>query len=110
MAGAGDLTQRVVIQQGPAAATQARAKTWSTLATVWAAVRPGSSSGETSRAGAMGAENAYEVEIQYRADVTPKMRLSWTPYGGSAKSLEIKNVHRKAGVNRRLILACAEAA
>lgn len=110
MAGAGDLNQRVVIQQASAAATQARAKTYDTLATVWAAVRPGQAGSETVRAGAVGASIGYEVEIQYRADVEPKMRLSWTPYGGSAKSLEIHGVNRKDGANRRLILTCSEAA
>jgi len=107
-----DLTERVTIQQASAAATQARARTWSTLATVWAAVRASGQMGaERVQAGAVRASLRYEVEIQYRADVTPKMRVSWTPYrAAAAKTLEIAVIDRKDGRAERLLLYCAEAA
>ena len=110
-----DLPERVTIQQGSAASTQARTKTFSALATsISADVRmriSGSAGSESFKAGAVAASHPYEVEIEYRGDVTPKMRVSWTPYGGSAKTLEIQGVGQVwRGRRRRLILACAEAA
>ena len=106
-----DLTERVTIEQASAVADQARSKSWSTLDTVWAAVRPREQSGESVRAGAIGASLGFQVEIQYRADVTPKMRVQWTPYRASAaRVLQIQSVTPKRGRHERLLLECSEAA
>lgn len=50
----------------------------------------------------------YDVEVMYRADLTPGMRLSWTPYLGTAKTLEIRQVRPADGAADRLMLACTE--
>lgn len=106
---AGALRERVTIQQPTEVADSqgGAALTWSTLATVWAAVRPWVRGGaEYAQAAAVGAHADYEVEINYRTDVTPAMRLSWTPYAGSAKTLQILEV--VAPDRMRLLLQCSE--
>ena len=103
----GDLRERVVIQSR---STAAGAVTWSTLATVWAAVRAGSA-GESEQAEAVHSSVGYEVEVHYRADVLPTMRLQWTPFShGSAKTLQINGVRIAPGRPERLLLDCAEVA
>lgn len=109
----GVLRERIVIQQ-PNTTTDDQGATvldattpWATLATVWAAVRR-LSVREQLQAEAIGSHLAYEVEIRYRGDVTPTMRVSWTPYDGIAKTLEIAGVLPKRGFPDRLLLACAE--
>lgn len=105
---AGQLTERVTIQQPSAAATQARAVTWSTLATVWANVTPTRAS-ERIQAQALGAQHDYRVTIRYRADITPKMRISWRPYlAAAAKSLQIHGVQPLDGGRVFLVLECGE--
>lgn len=100
-----------MIQQLTAASTQARKLTWSTLATVWARVDPLSPRDESVRAASVGASNQYLVTMHYRADVTPKMRLSWTPYRATtAKTLEVQSVNRVMGRNNYSVLSCGEPA
>lgn len=114
MTGAGRLTERVVIQQradvsdGQGGATT----TWSTLATVWAAVLPRPAVAESLQAGAVTATGGYDIEIRYRMDVTAKMRLLWTPYlAAAAKTLEIADTPRpKDGRREFLVFACDEVA
>lgn len=102
----GELNDRVTIEQPSVTSDQARTKTWATLATVWAAIRA-SSGGEQIESAAVISSVSYEVEIRYRADVTPSMRVSWTPYlAAAAKTLQILGV-RMTGRDR-LILDCAE--
>lgn len=103
----GDLKDRVVIQQNTTTAdTQGgRASSWGTLATVWASVR-GSAATESIAGAKVGSVGSYDVVMRYRADVTPLMRLSWTPYLGSAKTLQILGV-QPAGRDR-IALTCAE--
>lgn len=50
----------------------------------------------------------YDVEVVYRTDLAPGMRLSWTPYLGTAKALEIHQVRPVDGTVDRLLLACGE--
>ena len=112
-AGLGRLFERITIEQStPSTNTQGgQTLTWSTLAQVWAAVRPlRGAAREQLQAQKVGAIIAHEVEILYRADVTPKMRIAWTPYGGSAKTLEVHGVYPKDGRRNRLLLECSEAA
>jgi head-tail adaptor len=75
---------------------------------VWAQVLP-LSGGEQLQARAVSSQVSYTVEIQDRRDVTPSMRLSWTPYGTTtAQTLEILAVRRKAGEPYRLLLDCGD--
>jgi SPP1 family predicted phage head-tail adaptor len=104
---AGTLTDRVVIQQNTTTADSqgGRASSWGTLATVWAAVRPAGAA-EQLQVGAVQSVVSYAVTIRYRADVTPAMRLSWTPYGGSAKTLQVLGVYPVDGGRTFLQLTC----
>lgn len=75
-----------------------------TLATVWGQVMPLSAS-ERLQVQAIGSQQAYRARIYYRADVTPKMRLTWTPYlNATAKTLEIHGVLPDANEPRRFII------
>lgn len=103
----GELRERVTIQTRTATTdTQGgRSVAWSTLATVWAKVTPAMPA-EQIAAQTIGSFGAYIVEMQYRTDVTALMRLSWTPYLGSATTLEIHGVAQNAGRPDRLLLTC----
>ena len=57
------------------------------------------------KAKAIGSTQQYEARVYYRADITPLMRLSWTPYmWTSAKSLEIHGVLPDPAEPRRFLL------
>ncbi len=109
----GTLRDRVVIQQP----TETRntqggvTQTWGTLATVWANVKAVPRGDEQIAQGRIAAIGDYDVTIRYRADVTPKMRLSWTPYQATAaKTLEIHAAQPANGERVLLSLACGELA
>jgi SPP1 family predicted phage head-tail adaptor len=106
----GDLRERVTLQSATSTADDygGRAKTWSTWATVQAAVRP-LGAREQLAAAAIGSHGAYELEIYTRAGVTPGMRALWTPFRASAaKTLEIHGVQPHPTNRDRLVLACGE--
>lgn len=105
----GELTDRVVIQsKTPTPDSQGgRSVSWGTFATVWAHVRAARAS-EQEQAQAVGSHVDHAVTIRYRADVTPSMRLSWTPYTGSAKTLQINGVHPIDGRREFILLTCQE--
>lgn len=111
MASLGQLRDRVTIQQ-PSETPDGqggRAVTWGTLTTVWAAIRPWPrAGGEHMQANAVGAHQEYEVEVRYLASLTPQMRVTWTPYGGTAKTLQITEVLPKDGKRERMLLQCGE--
>jgi len=76
------------------------------LATVWGAMRPLSAS-ELLAAQAVNSTQTYEGKIYYRVpqDITPKMRISWTPYGYAApKVLEIHGVLPDKDEPRRFLI------
>ena len=84
---------------------------WATFATAAANVSAQLWSGRENRqAGALSSRVNHLVEIVYRADITPAMRLVWTPYLGAAKTLEIAAVYQKDGQPDRLLLECSEIA
>jgi SPP1 family predicted phage head-tail adaptor len=88
-----------------------RSTAWADVATAWASVTPWSTQQDESiRAGAVTATGHYRVELHYRADVTPAMRVRWTPYYGDVKTLEIQAVSPKDGERSRVLLDCVEAA
>lgn len=106
----GDLIERVVIQQDTTTPDSqgGRTSSWGTLATVWANVRTARAS-EQEQAQAIGSHVEYAVTIRYRADVTPLMKLSWTPYGASsAKTLQIVGVTPLEGRREFVALTCQE--
>lgn len=86
-----------------------RTMRWGDYVTVWARVEPVSGA-ERVRAEAIGSQLNYQVLTRYRADVTPSMRLAWTPYGGSSKTLQIHGVHPVDGRREFLRLLCGEVA
>lgn len=109
---AGRLRERVTIQQDTRTTdTQGgRSVAAATLATVWASVEPWATQmDEMQRAGAMTTTRRYRVRLRYRADVTEKMRVLWTPFlASTAKTLEISAVNV---VSRdQLSLDCIEVA
>lgn len=106
---AGDLRDRVTIQQDTLTADSqgGRSAVSSTLATVWAAVVPMGASEAMELREFVGHTSAYTVTLRYRADVTPQMRLLWTPYLGTPKTLQIHGVQMSAD-RTWLVLRCAE--
>ena len=109
-AAAGELRERLTIQQNTPSTTSqgGRSASWGTLATVWGAVRPVAGD-EVLQAASIGSQMPFEMEIRYRADVTAKMRVQWTPYSASAaRTFEIHGVRQNPGRPERLILQVGE--
>jgi SPP1 family predicted phage head-tail adaptor len=77
-------------------------QSWWTLATVWAQVKALSATERVSLGG-IAATADYIGKIYYRQDVKPTMRVSWTPYLGSARTLEIHGVEPDRTDPRRLL-------
>lgn len=107
---AGLLRERVTIQSKTSVSDGegGRTPTWSTLATVWAQVEP-LRMGERLQANALGSALTWRVVMRYRADVTPQMRLQWTPrLATAAKTLEVHGVQPHATDRHGLVLECSE--
>lgn len=106
---AGILIDRIVIQSNTTTPDTrgGRSSSWGTFATVWAHVRAARAS-EQQQAQAVGSHIDYAITIRYRADITPSMRVSWTPYEGSARTLQINGVHPVDGQREFLLLTCSE--
>jgi len=93
---ASDLRHRVALQQpadtpdGAGGYTRA----WTTIATVWAQVTPGTG-GERVIAHGLREQSPYDVRIRYRSDVTAAWRILWAttdPYGNAINvTLDIQN-------------------
>jgi head-tail adaptor len=80
-----------------------KAENWVTVATVCGELMP-LRSGERLQAQSMSAQTDYAFRVYRRSDITPPMRVSWTPsWGGGAQSLEIQGV-RPDGDGRRMML------
>lgn len=77
-------------------------ESWSTLATVWAAIET-LDGAEVSRAEQIVGETRFGLRIRYRADVTPAMRVRF-----SARVLGIEAVFDPDGRGRFLTLTCVE--
>lgn len=102
----GRLRERVTIQQESVTrdGSGEQLKSWTEVATVWAAVTPGASSERfLASAGQRVAEVTHTVRIRYRAGITPKMRLLW-----ETRILEIISVVDPDGRLRTTILLCSE--
>jgi SPP1 family predicted phage head-tail adaptor len=109
--GAGALTELIVIQQKTTTPdTQGgRAVAPATLATVWASV-VAAGANERLQIPSVDSLGQYVVTIRYRADVSPQMKVSWTPYGGAEKVLQILGVQPLDGQRVFLVLTCGEVA
>ena len=123
----GSLTDRVVIQQNTTTPDSqgGRSSSWvasafdvvafdeeafagdAPLAIVWANVRA-LGAREQLQSQAVGSDASYTVTVRYRADITPSMRLLWTTYLGSAKTLQILGVQPLDGRREFLALTCGE--
>lgn len=103
---AGQMREQVTIQQQTWTNGIA---SWSDFATVSAQVEPWATQRDETIAGAEPtSENRYRVTVWYRGDVTPKMRVLWTPYLGTVRTLDIGAVSPQS--NRvTLRLDCVEA-
>jgi SPP1 family predicted phage head-tail adaptor len=78
---------------------------WSDVACVWAELVPLRAS-ERLQAQGMGSTALYRFRVRVRNDVTPSMRVSWTPSGGEvavAQALEISGVTREVGRSTMLL-------
>ncbi len=105
---AGVMDQRVTILTPTYASSQQSGQgvaSFATLATVWAAVRA-LTGAEILAAGAIASEVTYEVEMRFRADVTPKVRLQWTPFRGVLKTLEVHAVQVGLRTHGGMVLVC----
>jgi len=100
----GELKHRVTIQRAALAqdSSGSTAETWSTLATVYAAIKP-LKGREYFAAQQVQAETTHEITIRYRADVTALTRVVF-----GNRTFEIQSVINSMEANRWLILMCAE--
>lgn len=91
-----------------------RVKTWldlisgtTTPTRIPASVDPMTGS-ERLQATAVTSISTYEIRVRYRIDITPLMRVLWTPYRATvSKTLEISDVNHGDG-RRYIVLACCE--
>jgi SPP1 family predicted phage head-tail adaptor len=104
--GAGELTEQLTIRHlaltddGQGGHTE----TWTTLAKVFGQMIPLSAS-ESLAARAVQSTQTYTGKIYYRPDITPLMRVQWTPYRYTApKELEIHGVLPDRDEPRRFLL------
>lgn len=100
----GDMRHRVVLQQ--VARTPdgggGAAETWSTVAELWAAIRP-ISGDERVAADALAGQLTHEVWVRHRTAVTPAMRFLV-----GTRILDIRAVIDAEGHDRRLKCLCRE--
>lgn len=71
----------------------------------WASVKALSGS-ELLAASSISSEVQYEVEMRFRGDMTPRAKLEWTPFGGTAKTLEVHSVQPSSRAHAGMTLMC----
>lgn len=102
----GRLRHRVTIQKNGQATRNAYGElepaSWSTVATVWAAVTPKRGT-ETTEADQVQERITHEVVTHYRDDVSAAMRLVW-----NGRVLEVVHVQDFSGMHRGMMLLCEE--
>lgn len=101
---AGDLRHRITIQSATTGSDGqgGTTKTWATLATVWAQVRP-ISGREAVQAGQMTSTLTTTVTIRSRTDVTVGQRVVH-----GSRTLAIASVQDPDGRSEQLALLCSE--
>ena len=92
--GIGRLRERLVVQQVAltADAMGGRTEAWTTLASVSAELVPIRTS-ERLQASAVQAQTDYRFRVRARADVTPLMRVLWTPTWPAATPRKTLQIH-----------------
>ena len=100
----GTLRHRIVLQQAVRTADGGggAAETWSTVAELWAAIRPVSGD-ERVAADALSGQLTHEVWVRHRAGVTPAMRFLI-----GSRILDIRAVIDVEARGRRLKCLCRE--
>lgn len=101
---AGKLRERITIQSETSTPDGGGGYTvgWNNVATVFAQVKPQRGK-EALEAMQMRDTQLYDVVIRYRADVTPKHRISW-----GSRIFNIRAVMNKDERDRYLTLVCEE--
>ena len=101
---AGDLRHRITIQQNtPSQNSHGEpVASWSTLATVWAAVEP-LTGREFFTTEQVQSELSVRFRIRHRTGITPLMRISW-----DSRTFTIENVIRVQENKREIHLMCSE--
>lgn len=106
----GVMRERLTVQQKTITTDShlGRAVTWTDLQVVWGQCYPLSGS-ERIQAASVGSHVAWRITVRYRGDLTPQMRLRWTPYQSTTtKTLEIQGIRPKDGCPEYLELDCGE--
>lgn len=100
----GDMRHRVVLQQVVRTPDGGggTAETWTTVAELWAAIRP-ISGDERLAADALAGQLTHEVWVRHRAAVTPAMRFLF-----GSRILDIRAVIDAEGRGYRLKCLCRE--
>ena len=111
----GPLTERITVQTATSTtdAQGGRAKTWSTLATMWAEFVSRPTSERLQANQALGAEVAAQFRIRRRTDVTVQMRVVWSPTfppSAPARTLEVRSVVPIDDGRTWMLLDCTEVA
>jgi len=106
---ASGLSERITIESATETADSqgGAVVAWATVDTVWAELVPLRAS-ERLQAQGMGSTVEYRFRVRLRNDITPSMRVSWTPRGvqsGAAQTLEISGVTREIG-RATMLLDC----
>ena len=106
---AGPLRHRVVLQTYTETqdAFGGMTPTWSTLATVWAAVE-WLMGREYLEAKQLEGELAVRIRIRNRTGVTERTRVTWTDPNNTAHVFEVVAVQQDATGMRELVLMCRE--
>lgn len=91
--------QRATLAQDSSGST---AETWTTVANVWAAIKP-LKGREYFAANQANSEVTHEIKTQYRSDITTAPRIVF-----GTRTFEIQAVINSMERNRELILMCAE--
>ncbi len=101
---AGELRHRITIQQATETPSTSGAitQTWSTVATVWAAIEA-LSGREAFAAQQVNAQVSSRIRIRYRAGITPKMRIVF-----GARTFNIESVMDMESRRRELQLLVSE--
>ena len=100
----GDLRHRVTIQEKAVTidAYGGEVVTWSTVATVWAAVEP-LSGREFLEGRRLENEINHRIRIRYREGLTPSMRVTW-----GDRAFDVEAVTDRASRRREIWLMCRE--
>jgi SPP1 family predicted phage head-tail adaptor len=102
----GKLRDRITLQRQMVTYDEYGAEviSWSSIATLWASVLPGSV-GERFVAGAVQelSKITHTIRIRYRADITPKMRFVW-----GTRNLYINTIVDPTGRRAELLISCEE--